>query len=178
MISIKHWIALSSTYRRTEHPDHKGSSSHPGGKGYQGNGFGSHPDASGFLKYCIVKACFLGVLMLFVWGRWCFCRQALPYVKVLPYYVKVTKETGLGAILLLLPSALLQAQHSLCKYVFIRCVIVYAVRCQCVTETVWTSIKQRLNGLKELNIYWSFAKYLLVLDCLFIDWKACTKRYT
>ena len=96
-VLIKHSIALhmSSTYRRTEHPDHKGSPSHPGCKGYQGNGFGSHPDASGFLKYCIVKACFLGVLMLFVWGRWCFCRQALPYVKVLPYYVKVTKETGL-----------------------------------------------------------------------------------
>merc|ERR1719341_184206 len=47
-------IALPGTIdirqvRRTEHPDHKGSSSHPGGKGYQGNGFGSHPDASGFL---------------------------------------------------------------------------------------------------------------------------------
>ena len=53
MISIKHSIALhmSSTYRRTEHPDHKGSPSHPGCKGYQGNGFGSHPDAS--LKQCI-----------------------------------------------------------------------------------------------------------------------------
>ena len=49
MISIKHSIVhiMRSTYRGTEHPDHKGSSSHPGGKRNQGDGFGSH---TAFLK--------------------------------------------------------------------------------------------------------------------------------
>merc|ERR1719295_568936 len=35
--------------RDTEDPDHKGSSSHPGGKGDQGDGFGSHLAFLGFL---------------------------------------------------------------------------------------------------------------------------------